>query len=79
MLEAPVTLDEPALWVWTRELSALDVTSMDAQGRSALTADLWSSGMALGPLGFAQTVHVSPQQLRAITTLMAHVMPTTPI
>jgi hypothetical protein len=78
-VEAPVTLDEPALWVWTRELSALDVTSMDAQGRSALTADFSSSGMALGPLGFAQTVHVSPQQLRAFIALMAHVMPSTPI
>jgi hypothetical protein len=59
-VEAPVMLDEPALWVWTRDLSALDVISMDAQGRSALTADFWSSSMALGPLGFAQTVHISP-------------------
>jgi hypothetical protein len=78
-VEAPVTLDEPALWVWFRELSALDVTLMDAQDRSALTADLWSSGMALGPLGVAQTVRVHPEYLRALTALMAHVLPSTPI
>jgi hypothetical protein len=77
-VEAPVTLDEPSLWVWSRELSALDVTLMDAQGRTALTADLWSSGMALGPLGVAQTVWVPPEYLRALTALMAHVTPSTP-
>jgi hypothetical protein len=45
-VEAPVTLDEPALWVWSRELSALDVTSMDAQGRSALPLTF---GLAVWP------------------------------
>jgi hypothetical protein len=35
--------------------------------------------MALGPLGVAQTVPVNPDHLRALTTLMAHVLPSTPI
>jgi hypothetical protein len=48
---------------------------MDAQGRGALTADLWSSGMALGPLGVAQTVRVNPEHLRALTTLSSAVHP----
>ena len=52
---------------------------MDAQGRTTLTADLWSIGMALGPLGVAQTVQVHPEYLRALTALMAYVMPSTPI